>query len=140
MNLFIVILLMNVVHLFGEPILNHQLRGAHKQHQERLIQELFKTTFDSLHKQIIESAMVGQNECTFTIVCQENYSLNCEFANNEQHKFWSHEQHKIWSQNHPFITLKQFRKNVLDALQNSFPDSNFTKTNKNCCGHYSIKW
>ena len=132
MNLFIVILLMNVVHLFGEPILNHQLRGLHKEYQERLIQELFKTTFDSLHKQIIESAMVGQNECTFTIVCQENYSLNCEFANNEQHKFWS--------QNHPFITLKQFRKNVLDALQNSFPDSNFTKTYKNCCGHYSIKW
>ena len=132
MNLFIVILLMNVVHLFGEPISNHQLRGLHKEYQERLIQELFKTTFDSLHKQIIESAMVGQNECTFTIVCQENYSLNCEFTNNEQHK--------IWSQNHPFITMKQFRKNVLDALQNSFPESNFTKTYKNCCGHYSIKW
>lgn len=132
MNLFIVILLMNVVHLFGEPILNHQLRGAHKQHQERLIQEKIKTTFDSLYKQIIESAMVGQNECTFTIVCREEYSSNCEFINSEQHK--------IWSQNHPFITLKQFRKNVLDALQNSFPDSNFTKMYKNCCGYYSIKW
>ena len=138
MNLFIVILLMNVVHLFGETISNHQLRGLHKEYQERLIQELFKTTFDSLHKQIIESAMVGQNEYTFTIVCQENYS--CEFANNEQHKFWSHEQHKIWSQNHPFITLKQFRKNVLDALHQSFPDSNFTQTYKNCCEYHTIKW
>ena len=134
MNLFIVILLMNVVHLFGEPIYKHQLRGAHKEYQERIIKEKFKTIFDNLYNQIIEMAMMGQNEFRFTIMCQEEYISNehCQYINSEKRK--------NWFQSHPFITMKQFRKNVLDALQNSFPDSNFTKSYKNCCEHYSIEW
>ena len=134
MKLFIVILLMNFIYLFGEPIYKHQLRGAHKEYQERIIKEKFKTIFDRLYNQIIETAMMGQNECTFTIMCQEEYSSNdhCEYTNSQKRK--------VWTSEHPFITKKQFITNVLDALQNSFPDSNFTKTYKNCCEHYSIEW
>ena len=134
MNLFIVILLMNFVHLFGEPIYKHQLRGAHKEYQERIIKEKFKTTFDSLYKQIIEMAMMGKNEYQFTIMC---YPLEYSNADCEIHNIM---QHKEWNRDYPFITKKQLRTNVLDALQNSFPDSNFTKTYKNCCEHYSIEW
>ena len=69
MKLFIVILLMNFAYLFGETISKHQLRGMHKEYQERIIQEKFKTIFDSLYNQIIEMAMMGKNEYQFTIMC-----------------------------------------------------------------------
>ena len=139
MNLFIVILLMNFVHLFGDKfgsrISKHQLRGMHKEYQEIFIQEKFKTTFDSLYKQIIEMAMMGKNEYQFTIMC---YPL--EYSSNENCEIRNIGERKEWTNDHPFIKKKQFITNVLDALQNSFPDSNFTKTYKNCCEHYSIEW
>ena len=135
MKLFIVILLMNFTYLFGEPLFKHQLRGAHKEYQERIIKEKFNKIFDSLYNQIIEMAMMGKNEYQFTIMC---YPL--EHLSNDDCEIRDIEERKNWSQTHPFITMKQFRTNVLDALQNSFPDSNFTKTYKNCCEHHSIKW
>ena len=73
--------------------------------------------------------------CIIIIMC---YPL--EHLSNDDCEIRDIEERKNWSQTHPFITMKQFRTNVLDALQNSFPDSNFTKTYKNCCEHHSIKW
>ena len=138
MNLFIVILLMNFVHLFGDKfgsrISKHQLRGAYKEDRERQSLRVFEMTFDNIFDKIIESAKTGKNEYHFTIVC---YPLEYSNADCEIHNIG---ERKEWTRDYPFITKKQFRTNVLDALQNSFPDSNFTKTYKNCCEHYSIEW
>jgi hypothetical protein len=138
MKLFIVILLMNFVHLFGdkfgERVSKHLLRGAYKEEREKQSLRMFEFTFDNIFDKIIESAKNGKNEYQFTIMC---YPLEYSNADCEIHNIM---QHKEWTREHPFITKKQFRKNVLDALQNSFPDSNFTKTYKNCCEHYSIEW
>ena len=135
MKLFIVILLMNFTYLFGEPLFKHQLRGAHKEDREKQSLKWFEMAFDNIFDKIIENARTGQNEYSFTIMC---YPL--EHLSNDDCEIRDIEERKNWSQTHPFITMKQFRTNVLDALQNSFPDSNFTKTYKNCCEHHSIKW
>ena len=139
MNLFIVILLMNVVHLFGDKmgnrISNHLLRGAYKEELEKQSLRMFEITFDNIFDKIIESAKTGKNEYQFTIMC---YPF--EYSSNEDCEIRNIGERKEWTRANPFITINQFRKNVLDALQNSFPDSNFTKTNKNCCEHYSIEW
>ncbi len=138
MNLFIVILLMNFVHLFGdkfgERVSKHLLRGAYKEEREKQSLRMFEFTFDNIFDKIIESAKTGKNEYQFTIMC---YPLEYSNADCEIHNIM---QHKEWNRDYPFITKKQLRTNVLDALQNSFPDSNFTKTYKNCCEHYSIEW
>ena len=140
MNLFIVILLMNFVHLFGDKlgervwVSKHLLRGAYKEEREKQSLRMFEFTFDNIFDKIIESAKTGKNEYQFTIIC---YPLEYSNADCEIHNIM---QHKEWTREHPFITKKQFRTNVLDALQNSFTDSNFTKTYKNCCEHYSIEW
>jgi hypothetical protein len=38
------------------------------------------------------------------------------------------------------ITFSQYTANVVNALKQTFSDSNFTKTNKNCCDYHTIKW
>lgn len=139
MKLFIVILLMNFAYLFGdkfgERVSKHHLRGAYKEERENQSLQMFEMIFNNIFDKIIESAKTGKNEYQFTIMC---YPL--EHLSNDDCEIINIGERKNWSQNHPFITIKQFRKNVLDALQNSFPDSNFTKTYKNCCEHHSIKW
>ena len=86
MNLFIVILLMNFVHLsgdkFGSRISKHQLRGAYKEDRERQSLRVFEMTFDNIFDKIIESAKTGKNEYQFTIMC---YPL--EYSSNEIVKY-----------------------------------------------------
>ena len=125
---------MNFTYLFGEPLFKHQLRGAHKEYQERIIKEKFNKIFDSLYNQIIEMAMMGKNEYQFTIMCYplEYSNADCEIRNIGERKEWTNA--------HPFITKKKFITNVIDALHQSFPDSNFTQTYKNCCEYHTIKW
>ena len=92
-------------------------------------------TFDNIFDKIIESAKTGKNEYQFTIMC---YPL--EYSSNDHCEIRNIGERKEWTREHPFITKNQFKKNVLDALHQSFPDSNFTKSYKNCCEHYSIEW
>jgi hypothetical protein len=57
--------------------------------------------------------------------------------------------HQAWAQDYPsnivvtskpYITMEQYTTNVINALKQTFLDSNFTKINKNCCDYYTIKW
>ena len=138
MNLFIVILLIKLTSLFGDKfgsrISNHLLRGAYKEERERQSLKWYEMTFDNIFDKIIESAKTGKNEYQFTITCYplEYSNADCEIHNIMQNKEWNHD--------NPYITKNQFRTNVIDALHQSFPDSNFTKTYKNCCEYHTIKW
>lgn len=139
MNLFVVILLIKLINLFGDKFGNriskHLLRGMYKEDREKQSLKWFEMAFDNIFDKIIESARTGQNEYSFTIMCyplEPSPHTDCEIHNIVQHKEWTH--------NHPYITNNQFRTNVIDALHQSFPDSNFTKTYKNCCEYHTIKW
>jgi hypothetical protein len=138
MNLFIVILLIKLTNLlgdnFGKRISKHLLRGAYKEDRERQTLKWVEITFDNIFDKIIESAKNGKNEYQFTIMCYplEYSNADCEIRNIGEHK--------EWNRDHPFITKKQFRTNVIDSLHQTFPDSNFTQTYKNCCEYHTIKW
>jgi hypothetical protein len=139
MNLFIVILLIKLTNLlgdnFGKRISKHLLRGAYKEDRERQTLKWVEITFDNIFDKIIESAKTGKNEYQFTIAC---YPL--EYSSNEHCEIRNIGEHKEWNRDNPFITKKQFRTNVIDSLHQTFPDSNFTQTYKNCCEYHTIKW
>lgn len=147
MKLFIIIILViNCLKSFGDDfekfdkrITKNQLRGMRKEHLEGLIRESFVKTFGNLYDKIIECAKLGKNEYYFTIMCNEVKNNNCEIQNG----------HQVWAQNYPYnivvtskpyITIEQYTINVINALKQTFLDSNITKIYKNCCDYYSIKW
>jgi hypothetical protein len=144
MKLFIIIiLLIHSVNSFGDnfgaKITKTQLRGMRKEYLEGLIKESFVKTFNSLYDKIIESAILGKNECHFTIMCKEQYHNNCELLNG--HQAWAQDNpSNIVVSSNPFITIEQYTTNVINTLKQTFLDSNFTKINKNCCDYYNIKW
>jgi hypothetical protein len=143
MKLFIVILLLHCAKSFGDnfgaKITKQQLRGMRKEHIEGVIKESFIKTFDSLYYKIIECAKLGETEYQFTIMCESHTHRNCEIQNG----------HQVWSQNNPnniittskpYITIEQYTTNVINALHQTFIESNITKTYKNCCDYYTITW
>jgi hypothetical protein len=144
MNLFItIILLMKCVYLFGEKIYKQQLRGMYEEELSRILLEEFTSTIDSIQDKIIERAKTGVNEYKFTIMCSNSKQVvsipNCE----------NHDGHKEWIRNHPnsilsisktYTTREEITRSLIDALQNIFPDTNITKSYKNCCDHYQIEW
>ena len=143
MKLFIIILLVHCVKLFGDKmgarITKTQLRGARKDYLEGLIKESFINTFDSLYDKIIECAKSGENEYHFTIMCTELTNNNCEIDNG--HQAWARAHtNNIVDYAKPYITIEQYTTNVINALKQTFLDSNITKINKNCCDYYTIKW
>jgi len=143
MNLIIVILLINCLHLFGDPmggrINKNQLRGMHKKYLEKLLQESFVTTFDSIYQQIIDSATLGKNEYQFTIMCRELPNSKCDMHNG--HEDWKKEYpNNIISTTNSYITIEQYTTNVINALKQTFLDSNITKFSKNCCNYHIIQW
>jgi hypothetical protein len=146
MKLFIIVLLIHFVKSFGDyfekfdkRFTKTQLRGMRKEHLEGLIKESFVKTFDSLYDKIIESATLGKNEYHFTIMCKELPNNNCEIHNG--HQAWAQDNpYNIVVTSKPYITIEQYTTNVINALKQTFLDSNFTKINKNCCDYYTIKW
>ena len=148
MRLFIVILVILLTNLgnffvssdnFGARIYKNQLRGMHKEEMERLIQESFTKTFDNLYDRIIETAKRGKNEYHFTIMCLELPNENCKMRNG--HQVWTeHYQNNIMVTAKSYITLEKYTTDLIDALHETFPDSNITKIYKNCCDYHVISW
>jgi hypothetical protein len=149
MKLFIIILLINCAYLFGERLYKYQLRGMHKQMLDELYDEAIQNKFVSIYDKIMERAIDGINEYSFTIMCEQVsdkydksiYSLEeCDGVYNG---------YKRWIQNHPnnivsitksYVTREVFTTNIIDMLNYSFPDSKISKLHKNCCDYYQIEW
>lgn len=149
MKLFIIILLINCAYLFGERLYKYQLRGMYKQVFDMLVEEALQNKFVSIYDKIMERAIDGINEYSFTIMCEQVsdkydksiYSLEeCDGVYNG---------YKRWIQNHPnnivsitksYVTREVFTTNIIDMLNYSFPDSKISKLHKNCCDYYQIEW
>lgn len=149
MKLIIIILLINCAYLFGERLYKYQLRGMHKQMLDELYDEAIQNKFVSIYDKIMERAIDGINEYSFTIMCEQVsdkydksiYSLEeCDGVYNG---------YKRWIQNHPnnivsitksYVTREVFTTNIIDMLNYSFPDSKISKLHKNCCDYYQIEW
>ena len=141
MNLFIIILLMNCVYLFGEKIYKQQLRGMYEEELSRILLEEFTSTIDSIQDTIIERAKNGANEYQFTIMCSKKLfePRNCDY----------YDGHKKWLESYPlsilsisktYTTREEITISIIDVVQDRFPDANITKSYKNCCDYYQIEW
>lgn len=140
MNLFTIVLLTNCAYLFGEKIYKNQLRGMYEEELSRILVEEFTSTIDSIQDKIIERAKNGVNEYQFTIMCRkrENYP-NCDYYYG--HKEWLKVHPKsILSISKTYTTREEITTTLITTLQNIFPDTNITKSYKNCCDYYQIEW
>ena len=151
MKLFIIILLINCAYLFGERLYKYQLRGMHKQMLDELYDEAIQNKFVSIYDKIMERAIDGINEYSFTIMCEQSSDMYDKYKS-----IYSLEEcdrvyngYKRWIQNHPnnivsmtksYVTREVFATNIIDMLNYSFPDSKISKLHKNCCDYYQIEW
>ena len=138
MNLFIIILLMNCVYLFGEKIYKKQLRGMYEEELSKIFKEDFQSTIDSIIYDVIQTAKTGINEYQITLLC-EPQDTNCNY----------YDGHKEWLRTHPlsilsisktYTTRKEITTLIIAAVQDIFTDANITKSYKNCCDCYQIEW
>ncbi len=141
MNLFIIILLMNCVYLFGEKIYKKHLRGMYEEELRNTLIEDFTTTIDNIKYKIIERAKTGINEYQFTIMCEKRRDgpQNCDYY--DGHKKWLREHPlSILSISKTYTTKEEITTSIIDVVQDIFPDANITKSYKNCCDYYQIEW
>ena len=151
MKLFIIILLINCAYLFGERLYKYQLRGMYKQVFDMLVEEALQNKFVSIYDKIMERAINGINEYSFTIMCEQasdKYDKSI-YSLEECDGVYNYNGYKIWIQNHPnnivsitksYVTREVFTTNIIDMLNYSFPDSKISKLHKNCCDYYQIEW
>jgi hypothetical protein len=141
MNLFIVILLMNCLHLFGEKLYKKQLRGLYEENLSRILTEEFTLTFNGIKNNIIERAMTGENTYRFTIMCTQRHipQQTCDY----------YDGHKEWLKSHPdsvlsisktYTTREQITTSIIGLVPDMFPDVNISKSYNNCCDIYQIEW
>ena len=118
----------------GNPILtSQQLRSMYV---EGIVNEIFTNIYNG----VIGSSIEGKTSVYFRIMCiqsQVSYSNN-ECNNYDGYQEWLRRKYgeNIPKNNKPEI----IRSHVINKLQNAFPDSNITKSYKNCCDQYKITW
>ena len=151
MKLFIIILLINCAYLFGERLYKYQLRGMQKQMLDELYDEAIQNKFVSIYDKIMERAIDGINEYSFTIMCEQSSDMYDKYKSiySLEECDRVHNGYKRWIQNHPnnivsmtksYVTREVFTTNIIDMLNYSFPDSKISKLHKNCCDYYQIEW
>lgn len=159
MNTSIMILIILLINcctcLFGQQVLyKHQLRGLHKKELTQMMEQTFSKTYYYIYDNIIEKAKQGSHEFQFTIMCSPLDNANCLSRNDYnlvklkqtiRNNFING--HQEWIQRNPNnvlsitgITLDDYMTELLDILIETFPDSNITKSYKNCCDYHTIKW
>ena len=118
----------------GNKILTtQQLRGMY-------IEDIVDENYENIYNIVVQTAINGKNAVYFNIICiqsQVSYSNN-ECNNYDGYQEWLRRKYgeNIPKNNKPEI----IRSHVINKLQNAFPDSNITKSYKNCCDQYKITW
>ncbi len=117
----------------GNPILTNQhLRGMY-------VEGIVDDRYNKIYNHVIESAVKGKTNTDFTIMCIRNQHRICDNYDGYQ-EWWRRYILRNGGEQLPNIQSKQIKKRVIEKLQKSFPDSNITKTFKNCCDTYNITW
>ena len=141
MKLFIIILLVNCVYLFGEKLYKKQLRGMYEENLSRILTEEFTSTFNVIKSGVIERAMTGENAYQFTLMCTQPYVVQqtCDYY--DGHKEWLKKNpNSVLSISKTYTTREQITASIIDIVQDMFPDVNITKSYQNCCDIYQIEW
>jgi hypothetical protein len=140
MKLFIIVLLVNLVCLFGDKLgykmTKTQLRGMYKKELERIMQGWFTDSFNNVFDDIIATAKQGKHEYRFNVVCSECTNHNC---NRVDGMYLTLRIPQITPSN-VNINTTNYVTNLMDKLHETFPDSNFTMVQNNYCEHHKIEW
>ena len=133
----------------GNEILTTQhLRGMY-------IDGIVDDRYNIIRNYVIESAVKGKTIADFTIMCirspepngaRKNYygddnSYSCDNYDGYQ-RWWIHRIKRTGGELIPKnnIQSEQIKTRVIQKIQNAFPESNITKSYKNCCDIYNITW
>ena len=140
MKIFIIVLLINFVCLFGDKLgykmTKTQLRGMYKKELERIMQSWFTDSFNNVFNNIVESAKQGKNEFQFNVVCiGRSYNI-C----NKENGYYTTIMLPHITPSNVNINITKYATNLIDKLRETFPDSNFTSVYNNCCEHHKIEW
>jgi len=137
----IIMLLVNCDYLFGQQLYKHQLRGMHEREKSTMIEQSVLNNYDAIYDKILDCAIKGKYEFQFTIMCNEIFNVKNE------DDCLIHNGHQVWSKSHPNnvisnygITIEQYTEILINMINETFPDSDIIKKNKNCCEYYVIKW
>ena len=131
------ILIILLVGCFGQPLFKYQLRGMYENKRNELIKTSLINTVESIYIHVLGEAEKGKHSFGFTIMCTQMLGTDCKYQNG----------HQLWSETFPNnivknagIAIEEYTLICIDMLHDAFPDSNITKSNKNCCDYYTITW
>jgi hypothetical protein len=119
----------------GNPRLTTQhLRGIY-------VEVIIDDRYNKIRNHVIDSAVKGKTNIDFTIMCIRNKYNAC--INYDGYQEWWRQYilrngGKLIPKNN--IQSEQIKMRIIEKIQNSFPDSNITKSYKNCCDTYNITW
>ena len=119
----------------GNPRLTTQhLRGIY-------VEVIIDDRYNKIRNHVIDSAVKGKTNNDFTIMCIRNKYNAC--INYDGYQEWWRQYilrngGELIPNNN--IQLEQIKMRIIEKIQNAFPDSNITKSSKNCCDTYNITW
>lgn len=137
-----------------------RLRGVYNEQKNIAIHTIVHNEFEWIYSSILEKAKIksDDNELQVSILCSPEFSIiynkkyiysNIDRASLLYKKCWNYENiaHNgiivttFYSYNKIYKLINdQLVLNVVDKLKQTFPDSNITKIDDECCNHYSILW
>jgi hypothetical protein len=119
----------------NEILTNHQLRGMY-------VKEIVTERYINIYNGVVEASLNGKTAEYFNIMCIPLQTSIEKCNNYDGYQEWLTKR-KYTHNGDPIsnnINTKLIKKSVINKLQNVFPDSNITKSYKNCCEYYRINW
>ena len=120
---------------------NQHLRGISTISNLLYIEEIIDDRYNKIHNGVIESAIKGKTNVDFTIMCIRTQYTYCDNYDGYQ-QWWrrhiaTNGGEQLPNNNHQ---TEQIKMRVIEKIQSAFPESNITKSYKNCCDIYNITW
>ena len=160
----ILILLSELEHFIDEEgneiLTTHQLRGMY-------VKEIVTERYTNIYNGVVEASLNGKTTEYFNIMCiplhipsttstEYNRKTSTRLASSTFSSKTSIEKCNNYDGYQEWLTKRKYTHNgdpisnnintrliknsVINKLQNVFPDSNITKSYKNCCEYYRINW
>ena len=135
----ILILLSELEHFIDEEgneiLTTHQLRGMY-------VKEIVTERYTNIYNGVVEASLNGKTIEYFNIMCIPLQTSIEKCNNYDGYQEWLTKR-KYTHNGDPIsnnINTRLIKNSVINKLQNVFPDSNITKSYKNCCEYYRINW
>jgi hypothetical protein len=127
----------------NEIIYANQLRGLQNERKNDIMTQAADILIKHIYYEVMNTATKGITTYHFNILCKSSTIDNDDCKKYNGYKKWEENnegQQLVSIMKEYNIQPNILRSQILAKLKNTFPDSNITTTNKNCCKHYVISW